>query len=106
MTEDERIEIIRNAFALEYQNIWGWEPATIDHPFGPDDRDKVENFSQKISEMRETCTEALRVLTDEELEKVRRFKRESMDLSRFRAAPSARLSHLSFESDGAFPAQC
>ena len=29
-----------------------------------------------------------------------------LDLSRFRAAPSARLSHLSFESDGAFPAQC
>ena len=30
----------------------------------------------------------------------------ALDLSRFRAAPSARLSHLSFESDGAFPAQC
>jgi hypothetical protein len=30
----------------------------------------------------------------------------TMDLSRFRAAPSARLSYLSFESDGAFPAQC
>ena len=29
-----------------------------------------------------------------------------VDLSRFSAAPSARLSHLSFESDGAFPAQC
>ncbi|WP_143514523.1 hypothetical protein [Primorskyibacter flagellatus] len=29
-----------------------------------------------------------------------------MDLSRFCAAPSARLSHLSFESDGAFPTQC
>ena len=29
-----------------------------------------------------------------------------VDLSRFRAAPSARLSHLSFESDRAFPAQC
>ena len=29
-----------------------------------------------------------------------------LDLSRFSAAPSARLSHLSFESDGAFPAQC
>jgi len=30
----------------------------------------------------------------------------SLDLSRFCAAPSARLSHLSFESDRAFPAQC
>ncbi|MEP3054538.1 AlpA family phage regulatory protein [Ascidiaceihabitans sp.] len=29
-----------------------------------------------------------------------------LDLSRFRAAPSARLSHLSFEGDRAFPAQC
>ncbi|NYI29953.1 hypothetical protein GGR94_003665 [Sulfitobacter geojensis] len=29
-----------------------------------------------------------------------------LDLSRFRAAPSARLSRFSFECDGAFPAQC
>ncbi len=29
-----------------------------------------------------------------------------VDLSRFCAAPSARLSHLSFEGDGAFPSQC
>ncbi|MBB3996042.1 hypothetical protein GGR95_003708 [Sulfitobacter undariae] len=29
-----------------------------------------------------------------------------LDLSRFSAAPSARLSHLSFEGDRAFPAQC
>ena len=29
-----------------------------------------------------------------------------MDLSRFCAAPGARLSHLSFEGDRAFPAQC
>ena len=29
-----------------------------------------------------------------------------VDLSRFSAAPSARLSHLSFEGDRAFPAQC
>ena len=28
-----------------------------------------------------------------------------LDLSRFRAAPGARLSHLSFEGDRAFPAQ-
>ncbi len=28
-----------------------------------------------------------------------------LDLSRFSATPSARLSHLPFESDGAFPAQ-
>ena len=30
----------------------------------------------------------------------------NLDLSRFRAAPGARLSHLSFEGDRAFPAQC
>ena len=30
----------------------------------------------------------------------------NLDLSRFSAAPSARLSHFPFESDGAFPAQC
>ena len=29
-----------------------------------------------------------------------------VDLSRFCAAPRARLSHLSFESDRAFPAEC
>jgi hypothetical protein len=33
-------------------------------------------------------------------------KPKELDLSRFSAAPSARLSHLAFESDGAFPAQC
>ena len=31
---------------------------------------------------------------------------ERVDLSRFCAAPSARLSHLAFESDRAFPTQC
>jgi hypothetical protein len=29
-----------------------------------------------------------------------------VDLLRFSAAPSSRLSHFPFESDGAFPAQC
>ncbi len=29
-----------------------------------------------------------------------------VDLSRFRAAPGARLGHLAFESDRAFPTQC
>ena len=32
--------------------------------------------------------------------------RDNLDLSRFDAAPCARLSHLSFESDRAFPTQC
>jgi hypothetical protein len=31
---------------------------------------------------------------------------QGLDLSRFSAAPSARLSHFPFESDGAFSAQC
>jgi hypothetical protein len=31
---------------------------------------------------------------------------DDLDLSRFSAAPSARLSHLAFESDRAFPTQC
>ena len=31
--------------------------------------------------------------------------KQEMDLSRFRAAPSARLSHLAFEGDWAFSAQ-
>jgi len=30
----------------------------------------------------------------------------TMELSRFRAAPSARLSRLTFECDWTFPAQC
>lgn len=30
----------------------------------------------------------------------------NLDLSRFRAAPGARLGHLTFESDRTFPAQC
>ena len=33
-------------------------------------------------------------------------ERCGLDLSRFCAAPSARLSQLSFEGDGAFPSQC
>jgi hypothetical protein len=37
---------------------------------------------------------------------IRAFLSAKLDLSRFSAAPSARLSHLAFESDGAFPAQC
>jgi len=37
---------------------------------------------------------------------IRRNGGAKLDLSRFSAAPSARLSHLSFKSDGAFPAQC
>ncbi|UWQ51741.1 site-specific integrase [Leisingera caerulea] len=32
--------------------------------------------------------------------------RHYVDVSRFRAAPSARLGHFPFECDGAFPAQC
>lgn len=32
--------------------------------------------------------------------------KERLDLSRFCAAPSARLSHFPFECDRAFPAQC
>ena len=50
----------------------------------------------------------------DELAKFKRVSRTSilnrlielLDLSRFSAAPRARLSHLSFESDRAFPAQC
>ncbi len=30
----------------------------------------------------------------------------NLDLSRFFAAPSARLGHFAFECDGAFPGQC
>ncbi len=41
--------------------------------------------------------EQVEILTEE---------RSKMDLSRFRAVPSARLRHFPFESDWAFPAQC
>ena len=58
-----------------------------------------------------------RLMHDIGIEGVRRRKRIKtpwpnkvlpcpLDLSRFSAAPRARLSHLSFESDRAFPAQC
>jgi len=33
-------------------------------------------------------------------------KEEHLDLSRFRAAPGARLSHLSLKGGRAFPARC
>ncbi|WP_168155305.1 hypothetical protein [Phaeobacter inhibens] len=35
-----------------------------------------------------------------------RWQAMQLDLSRFCAAPGARLGHFSFEYDGAFPAQC
>jgi hypothetical protein len=35
-----------------------------------------------------------------------RMARHDMDLSRFGAAPDARLGHFPFESDRAFPTQC
>ena len=35
----------------------------------------------------------------------RLMKNAELDLSRFRAAPSARLGHFPFEGDRAFPAQ-
>ena len=38
--------------------------------------------------------------------KQKKMNEAGLDLSRFSAAPSARSSHLVFESDGAFPAQC
>jgi Xaa-Pro aminopeptidase len=37
---------------------------------------------------------------------VRHYSHREMDLSRFCAAPSARLSHFPLERDGAFPSQC
>ena len=53
-------------------------------------RNWIEMIHDEIREKEETILEIM----------------SGLDLSRFRAAPSARLSHLSFESDGAFPAQC
>ncbi len=41
-----------------------------------------------------------------EVQRLRGVCRVEMDLPRFRAAPSARLSHLPFKSDRTFPAQC
>jgi len=45
-------------------------------------------------------------LFHEQADTVLGILRSALDLSRFSAAPRARLSHLSFESDRAFPAQC
>ena len=48
----------------------------------------------------------LRTQFTQEVQGVCKGDYEILDLSRFSAAPRARLSHLSFESDRAFPAQC
>ena len=48
MTEDERIEIIEGALAREYSGIWHWEPTPIDHPYGPDDREKIARFAERV----------------------------------------------------------
>jgi hypothetical protein len=81
MTEDERIQIIEEALTNEYRAIWLWEPTPISHPFGPDDRDKVAKFSERVREMRESCVEALLELPDQELKRIRDFKREPMEIS-------------------------
>ena len=44
--------------------------------------------------------------TEQEIMAITGHRTSKVDLSRFSAAPSARLSHLSFEGDRAFPAQC
>jgi hypothetical protein len=81
MTEDERIEIIEGALAKEYSGIWHWEPTPIDNPYGPDDRDKIAKFAERIQGMRKACIEALLELPDEELTMIRDFKREPMEIS-------------------------
>jgi len=47
----------------------------------------------------------LHIGIDEETLEIRAVE-VTMDLSRFCAAPCARLSHFPFECDGAFPTQC
>ena len=67
-------------------------------------------FKAKYGGMNVSDTHRLKSLEDENA-KLKRLLADTMldnvvDLSRFRAAPGARLSHLSFEGDRAFPAQC
>lgn len=81
MTEDERVEIIKGALAEEYKGIWHWAATPIDHPYGPDDRDKVAEFAERVRAMREACIEALIELPGEELTKIRDFKRGPTEIS-------------------------
>ncbi len=81
MTEDERIEIIRNALAKEYRGIWDWEPTPITQIDGPEDLFKVAKFNTRVREMREACVEALCDLSDDELRKIRDYGRGSNEIS-------------------------
>ena len=58
-----------------------------------------EPLSQKRSEQRMQALSRVDFVIEQ------LFQITAMGLSRFSAAPSDRLSHLPFESDGAFPAQ-
>ena len=48
----------------------------------------------------------LEAVANNKRQKIPLIKIIVLDLSRFRAAPGARLGHLSLEGDRAFPAQC
>ena len=67
----------------------------------------VENWERLVVECgwsQSDYEQALKQISEATL--ISRKSRYTLNLSRFSAAPSARLSHFPFESDGAFPAQC
>jgi U3 small nucleolar ribonucleoprotein component len=65
-----------------------------------------------VEEVRSTVSEKRKRRISEEEDRIKMdrevfdHKRSKVDLPRFSAAPGARLSHLTFEGDRAFPSQC
>ncbi|GAB5449344.1 hypothetical protein [Gymnodinialimonas sp.] len=71
MTPSEREDIIETALRAEFKRIWDWEPDVVEHPFGPDDTDYIEEFNKRLSLLREIARSDLRKLSNEALVAIR-----------------------------------
>lgn len=81
MIEQERQEIVEASLASEYSRIWGWEPIPIPYSYGPDDSEYIDEFARRVKNMRQASIEALIDLPDDELIKMKLFKRGRTDIS-------------------------
>lgn len=81
MTDDERHEIVVAALAAEYRTIWEWEPTPIMVSFGPNNIGQIEKFARDVRAMRQANVDALKCLPEDELLKIKAFKREPTNMS-------------------------
>jgi transposase-like protein len=93
------LEAIREEMSMaELSTKYGVQPTQI----GTWKRAAIENMATAFTR-RGSAPEQVSIA---DVDKLHSKIGQLVDLSRFSAAPSARLGHLAFESDGAFPTQC